>query len=207
MQTRGESLKRGFKCALGYVALIWVVHIFNVLLGGYLRTLGIAPRDTSTLWHILTAPWVHNDYAHLMGNTVPGAIFCFLIGMTGKKVWWEVTAFVVLIGGVGIWFIGGVGTIHFGASILVYGWLSYLIVRGIFNRSFRQTFLGIILGFCYSGLAWGLLPLVEGMSWQGHLFGAIGGIIAGMIITSDDPLPKSPKKQLLVDEANPYRLS
>mgnify|MGYP001757772550 FL=1 len=123
-----------------------------------------------------------------MSNSVPGAIFCFLIGLSGRKAWWEVTLITTLVAGLGTWFIGGPGTSHIGASSLVYGWLAYLIVRGIFNRSLIQTILGIVLGFAYSGLVWGVLPVYEGVSWQGHLFGAIGGILAGMTITSDDPV-------------------
>lgn len=71
--------------------------------------------------------------------------------------------------------------------MLVYGWLAYLLVRGIFNRSGTQIALGVVLGLMYSGLVWGVLPVDEGISWQAHLFGAIGGIAAGMLITSDDP--------------------
>ena len=96
----------------------------------------------------------------------------------------------MLIAGVGTWLLGGPGTSHIGASGMVYGWLSYLIVRGIFNRSLTQFLVGLGLGFAYSGLIWGVLPIYEGVSWQGHLFGAIGGIVAGMVITSDDPIKK-----------------
>ncbi|MFS0469668.1 rhomboid family intramembrane serine protease, partial [Corynebacterium striatum] len=114
--------------------------------------------------------------------------FCFLIGLSGRKAWWEVTIITVLVAGIGTWLLGGPGTSHIGASSLVYGWLAYLIIRGLFNRSFSQTALGVVLGFAYSGLVWGVLPVYEGVSWQGHLFGAIGGVIAGMTITSDDPV-------------------
>lgn len=186
--TRGRSSTgTGLAYAGAFVVLIWAVHLINVFLGGALHFFGIQPLDVSSLWHILTAPWIHADFAHLMSNTVPGAIFAFLIGRTGSRVWWEVTAFVVAVGGLGIWFFGGPGTNHFGASILVYGWLAYLIVRGVFNRSASQLALGVTLGFIYSSLIWGVLPGMEGVSWQGHLFGAIGGIAAGALITSDDP--------------------
>lgn len=107
--------------------------------------------------------------------------------MSRARVWWEVTAFVVVVGGVGVWFFGGVGTNHIGASGLVYGWLAYLLVRGVFNRHFLQLVLGVILGIAYAGLVIGLLPGVPGVSWQAHLFGAVGGVAAGMFITSDDP--------------------
>ena len=83
--------------------------------------------------------------------------------------------------------IGGIGTNHIGASGVIYGWLTYLLLRGIFNRSLPQIILGLILAFFYSSLIWGVLPGTPGVSWQAHLCGAIGGLLAGMFITSDDP--------------------
>ncbi|WP_460490590.1 rhomboid family intramembrane serine protease [Corynebacterium nasicanis] len=141
----------------------------------------------SSLWHILTSPLLHANMEHLLSNTLPGAIFSFLIGMSRARVWWEVTGIVVVLGGLGVWLLGGVGSNHIGASGLVYGWLGYLLVRGIFNRSLLQVLIGVILGVTYSGLIWGVLPGVPGVSWQAHLFGAVGGVAAGMFITSDDP--------------------
>nr|WP_152823414.1 MULTISPECIES: rhomboid family intramembrane serine protease [unclassified Corynebacterium] len=179
----------GFGAA--YVVAIWAVHIVNdIVFGGALVAFGVHPRDTSSLWGILAAPLLHGSYAHLMSNTVPGAIFSFLIGVTGPRTWWEVTGFSVLFAGAGMWFFGGVGTTHVGASGLVYGWLAYLVVRGLFNRSLRQILLGVVLGSAYSYLIWGVLPGTEGVSWQGHFFGALGGIAAAMVITSDDPQPR-----------------
>ena len=128
-----------------------------------------------------------------MSNSLPGALFCFLIGWSGRRVWWEVTLITTVVAGLGTWLLGGAGTSHIGASGLVYGWLAYLVVRGIFNRSLLQIILGIILGFSYSGLIWGVLPVSEGVSWQGHLFGALGGVLAGMFISSDNPV-KAEKK-------------
>ena len=191
-QPRPQKRRGGFHTGLTYAALyviaIWAVHIINLLLfGGNLIFFGIHPLDLSSIWGIFTSPLLHADFSHLISNTVPGAIFAFLIGHSGSRVFWEVTAWVVLVGGVGVWFFGGVGTNHIGASGLVYGWLGYLLVRGFFNRSLSQIILGITLGIIYSGLMWGLLPGTPGMSWQAHLFGAVGGVLAGMIITSDDP--------------------
>ncbi len=187
-KTRREKRSTAFRYAFGYLAAIWTVFLVNfIFFGGYLNNLGIHPLDTSSFLGIFLAPLLHADIGHIVSNSVPGAIFCFLIGYSGSKVFWEVTAFSVFSAGLGTWLFGGIGTNHIGASGLVYGWLTYLIVRGIFNRSARQIFLGLVLGFFYSGLIWGIFPGTPGVSWQGHLFGALGGLLAGMIITSDDP--------------------
>lgn len=186
--THRGRISTGIRLAVGFLVVIWGVHLVNFILGGTLSVFGIQPRDPMGLLGIIFAPVLHGNWEHLISNSVPGAIFCFLIGLSGRKAFWEVTAIVALVAGMGTWLFGGVGTLHIGASSLVYGWLAYLVIRGIFNRSLLQILLGIVIGFMYSGLIWGVLPIYEGVSWQGHLFGAIGGILAGMAITSDDPV-------------------
>lgn len=191
-----SSMRTGASFAIGYVVVIWVVHLLNVLSGGLLAYYGIHPLDTSSLWHIATAPVLHASWEHLISNTITGAIFCFILGLSGKRVFWEVTLITALIAGLGTWFFGGVGTNHIGASGLIYGWLGYLLARGIFNRDFKQFLMGVVLAITYSGLFWGLLPVQPGVSWQGHLFGALGGIAAGAFITSDDPAALKERRRL-----------
>lgn len=191
---RKAQRQTGLKLAGGFLATIWIVFILELVFP-WLQAFGIHPLDVSSLPFIFTSPLLHANFEHIISNSIPGAIFAFLVGYSGKRVFWEVTTFVVIIGGLGTWLFGGVGTNHIGASGLVYGWLAYLIVRGFFNRSIGQIITGVVLGFFYSGLIFGLLPGTEGVSWQAHLFGAIGGFVAGMMITSDDPPKLAAKKQ------------
>lgn len=182
--------------AVGYVLVIWAVHIINMFLfAGQLNYFGIHPLDVASLWHIFTAPLLHGSLDHLIANTLPGALFCYLISKSGARAFWEVTGIVTVVAGLGTWLIGGVGTTHIGASGLIYGWLTYLVVRGVFNRSLWQVVMGVVLAFTYSGLVWGVLPTDAGVSWQGHLSGAIGGFLAGAIITSDDPPATRARRQ------------
>lgn len=193
--TKRGRITTGLSIAASFLAVEWLVHVINVFFfGGVLSNYGIRPLDFNGIWGIFTAPLLHANFEHLASNSVPGAIFCFLIGLSGRKAWWQVTIATVLVAGVGTWLFGGPGTSHIGASSLVYGWLAYLVVRGVFNRSLLQIALGAVLGFAYSGLILGVLPVYVGVSWQGHLFGALGGILAGMTITSDDPV-KGPAKR------------
>ncbi|MCG7237048.1 rhomboid family intramembrane serine protease [Corynebacterium sp. ACRQP] len=194
MSKRKAQRQTGLKLAGGFLATIWIVFILELVFP-WLQAFGIHPLDVSSLPFIFTSPLLHANFEHIISNSIPGAIFAFLVGYSGKRVFWEVTTFVVIIGGLGTWLFGGVGTNHIGASGLVYGWLAYLIVRGFFNRSIGQIITGVVLGFFYSGLIFGLLPGTEGVSWQAHLFGAIGGIVASMVITSDDPPKLAAKKQ------------
>ena len=188
VQENGHTrLFTGVTLAIGYVVSIWLVFFINTGLGNSLSYYGIHPLDLSSVWHVVTAPLLHLNLQHIMSNTVPGAIFVFLIGLSGKRTFWEVTLFSLVVGGAGTWLFGGVGTNHIGASGLIYGWLGYLVIRGFANRSVWQIVMGLFLAFSYSGLIWGVLPTDTGVSWQGHLFGGIGGVLAGMVITSDDP--------------------
>lgn len=192
---RDSALRRGFNWALIYLAVIWIVHIINFLTGGMLQAFGVHPLDPSSLFGIFTGPFLHLNFAHLISNSIPGAMFIFLIGLSGNRVVVEVTLFTMIIGGLGTWLTGGLGTNHIGASGLVYGWLAYLIIRGMFNRHFGQVALGILLAFTYAGYIWGVFPNNPGISWQGHLFGAIGGLVAGAVITSDDPIALIQKRE------------
>lgn len=192
---RERALGRGIKWAVGYLIVIWTVHIIGVLTGGLLQAFGVHPRDIGALPFIFTAPFLHANFTHLISNTIPGAIFIFLIALSNNRTVIEVSLFTIIIGGLGTWLFGGAGTNHIGASGLIYGWLAYLIVRGIFNRHFGQAALGVVLAFSYAGYIWGVFPNNPGISWQAHLFGAIGGIIAGATITADDPIALIQKRE------------
>jgi membrane associated rhomboid family serine protease len=102
----------------------------------------------------------------------------FLILLGGVRRWLAVTAIVWLVGGAGVWLTGAESSVHIGASVLAFGWLAHLLLRGLFSRSVRQIILGLVLLLLYGGLLVGVLPGQPGVSWQGHLFGAVGGGIA-----------------------------
>ncbi|GAB2756785.1 rhomboid family intramembrane serine protease [Nocardioides pakistanensis] len=161
-----------------FVALLYLVELVDTVIGGRLDTAGVRPRETDGLDGILFAPLLHAGWDHLVGNTVPLLVFGFLILLAGVGRWLAVTAVVWVVGGVGVWFTGGEQTLHLGASVLAFGWLVYLLVRGLFSRSASQIALGFILLFLYGGVLWGVLPGQPGVSWQAHLFGAVGGFLA-----------------------------
>lgn len=162
-----------------FVAGLYVVETLDQLSGsGLQRAGGIEPRETDGIWGILFAPVLHGPWEHLLANTVPLIVFGFLLLLAGVRRWLVVTAMVWLVGGVGVWLTGGAGTVHIGASVLVFGWLSYLLLRGVFSGSLGQLALGFLLLLVYGGVLWGVLPGQPGISWQAHLFGAIGGGLA-----------------------------
>jgi membrane associated rhomboid family serine protease len=162
-----------------FVAILYVVEVLDQVSGSRLqRAGGLEPLESRGLDGILFAPMLHGPWEHLLANTVPLLIFGFLLLLAGARRWLAVTAVVWLVGGVGVWLTGGVGTVHIGASVLIFGWLVYLLLRGFFSRHPGQVALGVLLLIIYGGVLWGVLPGQPGVSWQGHLFGAIGGALA-----------------------------
>lgn len=161
-----------------FVGLLYVVELVDTLVGNRLDAAGVQPREVDGLDGILFAPLLHGGWAHLVANTLPLLVLGFLILLGGVTRWLAVTAIVWVVGGVGVWLTGAQDSVHIGASVLAFGWLAYLLLRGIFSRSPGQVVVGIVLLVMYGGLLVGVLPGTPGVSWQGHLFGAVGGGVA-----------------------------
>lgn len=160
---------------LVFLAVLWAVQIINWASGNRLVSLGIHPLDFSRFWGILPAPFIHVNFSHLIANTPAVAVLLFLVALSGQKAVWASTIVTTIVAGIGVFFFGGENTVHVGASILIYGWAVFLAVRGFFTRSIPEVLLGIVVIVVYAGLFWGILPNQPGVSWQGHLFGGVGG--------------------------------
>ncbi|KQY62627.1 MULTISPECIES: rhomboid family intramembrane serine protease [unclassified Nocardioides] len=165
-----------------FVALLYVIEFVDTLMGNRLDAEGVQPRETDGLLGIVFAPLLHGGWDHLIANTVPTLVLGFLILLSGTRTWLGVTAIVWVVGGVGTWLTGQDNSVHIGASVLVFGWLVYLLVRGFFARKAGQIALGVLILLMYGGVLWGVLPGQPGISWQGHLFGAIGGGLAAWLL-------------------------
>lgn len=177
-----ESRYDGFLLVAGMVAVMWLLEVVDVVVGGDLDGWGIRPQDPDRLIGILTAPFLHAGFGHLVANTIPFLVLGFAIALNGIARVLAVTAIVMLVGGAGTWIVGPENSMHIGASGLVFGYAAYLISRGVFNRSTLELVMGAVVAAVWgSALLGGLLP-EEGVSWQGHLFGAIGGLVAAMVL-------------------------
>ena len=167
----------------GFVALLYVIELVDTLLNHRLDQEGVEPQQTDGLLGILFAPLLHGSWEHLIGNTVPLLVLGFLVLLSGVRLWLQVTAIVWVVGGLGTWLVAPPNTIHLGASVLIFGWLVFLLLRGFVSRRIGQILLGLLILFLYGGILWGVLPGQPGISWQGHLFGAIGGAIAALVLS------------------------
>ncbi|GAB2780006.1 rhomboid family intramembrane serine protease [Nocardioides salsibiostraticola] len=170
-----------------FVALLWVLEIVDAVLPRSLDQYGVQPRSDEGLVGILFAPVLHAGFDHLVSNTLPVIVLGFLVFVSGISQGWTATAIIWVVGGIGVWLIAPGNEVHLGASVLVFGWLVYLIVRGAFTRNAGQIILGLVLVFLYGGLLFGVLPGQPGVSWQGHLFGAIGGGLAAAMLSDRTP--------------------
>ncbi len=184
LEPRSETRSRAAVAATwigSFVALLWVIELIDTGLSHRLDAHGIEPLGADGLTGIVWAPLLHAGWGHLVSNTGPLLVLGFLLLMSGVREWLRVTAIVWVVGGLGTWLVGGANTIHLGASGLVFGWLANLMVRGFFTRHFGQVALGVVVALAYGSVLWGVLPTTPGVSWQGHLFGALGGVLAAWL--------------------------
>jgi membrane associated rhomboid family serine protease len=178
---RSDDRVRGLALVGAMAALMWVLEIVDVA-GGDLDANGIHPRDVDTLPDIAFAPFLHAGWGHLIGNTVPFLVLGGAIALSGLARTAAVTAIVALVGGLGTWLVAPGNTNHIGASGLVFGYAAYLVARGVFSRSLAQIAMGLVVVVVWgTTLLRGLVP-ETGISWQGHLFGAVGGVLAAWLL-------------------------
>ena len=169
---------------LAFTALLYAIEFIDVLDNNALDQDGIRPRTVDGLWGILWAPLLHYGWGHLIANTLPLIVLGFLALLAGIARGLAATGVIWLVAGVGTWLTGETNSVHLGASALIFGWLTFLITRGLFTRSLAQIAIGLVVLFVYGGLLWGVLPGAQGISWQGHLFGAVGGVLAAWVVSS-----------------------
>lgn len=181
----------GGATVVSFVALLYLIELFDQLSGHTLDRNGIQPLETDGLKGIIFAPLLHADWQHLIANTVPALVLGFLVSLAGMARFVWATAIIWILGGIGTWLIGDIGagpyeTNHVGASGLIFGWLTFLLVFGFFVRSAMQITVGIVVLFVYGGILWGVLPGTFGVSWQGHLCGAVAGVVAAYLLSKPE---------------------
>jgi len=167
----------------GFAALVWILEIIDLLVfRGTLDRYGVRPRSLIGLRGILFMPFLHGGLGHLIANTPTFLILGWLVMLRETSDFFIVTGITMLVSGLGVWLVGSPYTFHVGASGLIFGYLGYLLLRGYFERRVASIFLSITVGLLYGGLIWGVLPSRPGVSWEGHLFGFIGGAIAARLL-------------------------
>lgn len=175
-----------------FVCIAGAIKVLEILGGFRLTWLGVRPRTFEGLDGILTMPFIHGDFTHFLNNAGPiialGASILFFY----RRVAYQTFAIIWILSGLGVWLCAR-GSNHIGASGLVFGFASFLIVSGLLRSDRRSLALALIVVFFYGGMIWGILPGQIGVSWEGHLFGALSGILAAFLFKDiDPPIAKDP---------------
>ena len=177
---RGVPMKisQYLRTAFAAVAVLWLVYFLNLILEIDLRLYGIMPRHVDGLSGILAAPFLHVDIQHLTANS--GVLFILLaVSLSYSRAQTlKAVSIMVLLGGGMVWLLGMGGTIHIGASGIIFGLIGYLMCLGFFRRNWKAVMISVAISLLYGGALYSLLIYIPGISWSGHLFGFISGVVA-----------------------------
>jgi membrane associated rhomboid family serine protease len=190
--TPPKTWKVGAVTIVSFVGLLYLIEAWDSLHHQELNADGIRPLETDGLSGILWAPLLHANWAHLVANTGPALVLGFLVTLCGFGRFVLATVIIWIGGGLGTWLIGNIGapsgveSVHIGASGLIFGWLTFLIVFGFFTRRLWQVVVGLGVLLVYGGVLWGMLPGTFGLSWQGHTCGAIAGVCAAYLVSAPE---------------------
>lgn len=177
----------GLLLVAAMAVLMWIVEVIDAIADQRLDQFGIVPRQISGLDGILFSPFLHSGFGHLLSNTVPFLLLGAVIALNGAIRVVQVTVIVGLVAGVGVWLFAPSHTLTVGASGIVMGYATYLISRGVFSRRAFELLVGVVIAVVWGGMVLASLLPKDGVSWQAHLFGGIGGVVAAWLLTADRP--------------------
>lgn len=184
---------------------MWAVKVAEVVLHIDFGYLGVYPREISGLKGILFSPFIHGDFYHLFDNSIPLLALGTLLFYFYKKIAWETSILIYLLSGLWLWIIGRT-SFHIGASGFIYGLAAFLFFSGVFRKNARLLTISLLVVFLYGSLIWGVFPIDEHISWEGHLTGAIAGAFVAWFYRKQGPKPPEPIVLDEPDDNNPYWL-
>lgn len=177
--------------ALGAVAIllgvVWLLEILDFLTLNSLDQYGVTPRRLYELDDIFYAPFLHAGFVHLMANTIPLAVLGFFAALRGIGRLATVSLLIVIVGGAGVWLFAPPNTVTLGASVLVFGYFGYLVARGFVDRRPADVIVAVVVVLLYGSMIFGILAPQPGVSWLGHVFGFLGGIMAAWLLRRGGP--------------------
>ncbi len=179
-QTAEDNIGKHAGFLISWVVVLWAIEVIDFILPLDLdQWLGLRPRNLSSLLPgLIFAPFLHGSFGHLASNTLSLVVLAWLVIISGWRQFWVTSVVVVLGSGLGTWLFGQANSVHIGASGLVFGYLGFLMSHGILQRSIVWILVAVGVGAVYGSMIWGVLPMEEGISWEGHLFGFLAGIFA-----------------------------
>ncbi len=179
-----------FKVLALFIAVLWAIQVLNWAIGYRLNlAFGLIPRQIAGLDGIFGMPFLHASFPHLISNTPPLILMGALLAATATRALLVVNAVIIALGGALVWLFGNTA-IHIGASGLVFGWFGFLVARGLVDRSPVTLAVAMVVGVLYGSILWGVLPGQPGISWEAHLFGAIAGVAAALLVRTHVHAPR-----------------
>ena len=190
MNEEKKRLVKSIKLPLLFVVLMWMVKCAEIYFNVSVHEWGILPLTFSGLKGVITSPLVHKDFNHLLSNTFPLLISSVGIFYFYPKIAYRALAGMYLTTGLWIWCFAR-HSYHIGASGLVYAFVFFLFFSGVLRKDRAAMAISLLVTFLYGSIVWGLLPVVEEVSWEAHLMGTLSGILfAWYYRNSGDPTPK-----------------
>ncbi|MCW8107287.1 rhomboid family intramembrane serine protease [Alteromonas ponticola] len=171
------TLKKQIQFLIIVTLILFIVSAVNLVTANSLNNFGLIPRELHTLPAIFIAPWLHGSAAHLLTNLIPLLLFMWLTMQWPKSRFWLVTLTICVVGGMGVWLFGRTA-LHIGASGMVYGYFGFLILAGFRSRQLRYIAISVLVALLYGGMLMGILPSRAFISFEYHLFGFFGGLLA-----------------------------
>jgi membrane associated rhomboid family serine protease len=175
----------------GTLAVFWAVFLVNTVLGGSLLTLGVIPRTMLGLRGILFAPFLHGSLNHLVANSIPFLALGWMVMLRDERHFIPVTLAGMIGSGLAAWLLGAPGSVHIGASGVIFGYLGFLMLTGWYTRSFVSILLSVIVTLFWGSLVFGIMPGEPGISWQSHIGGFLGGVLAARALRTPRRLPSA----------------
>jgi membrane associated rhomboid family serine protease len=188
-----SPLGRAAALNVGLLVLLWLVELVNIAAGrGLTQSGGILARDFGSLVNVLTAPFVHGNIEHLMGNALPLFSLGLIAAIPSPRRFLWMTLVVIVVGGIGIWLTSPANTVTIGASGVVFGYFSYLLLRGVVDRRPADVLVSIGIAIAYGSYMWSAVGIgLTGVSWQGHVSGLVGGLVAALVVRTPKKKPVS----------------
>jgi membrane associated rhomboid family serine protease len=176
------ALGRAFVAMCAAVPVLYVIEALDLWLGaGFDARAGIIPHRIDGLDGIFFAPFLHHGFPHLYSNSVPLILLGTFVLATGARRFLYSTLLIMVVSGLGVWFTGSSNSVVVGASGVIFGYLGMLLTRGIVEHSWWNFAVVLLVGLLYGWQLIGILPTDEQISWQGHLFGLVGGVVAAIL--------------------------
>ncbi len=177
-----SAVGRAFIAMCVFVPVLWAIELLDYATHqGLDRIGGIRPRHLDGLDGVIFAPFLHFGFTHLAANSVPLLLLGTFVLAGQPRRFCYITAFVVAVSGLGVWIVGDPRTVVVGASAVIFGYLGYLLVRGLVERSWWHLGVGLLVGLLYGWQVAAVLPTARPISWQGHLFGFVAGAVAAIL--------------------------